>query len=235
MTNREKKFTLLLVLIVVGSAIYYLFGVKDGINLLVALGTIGMTLIITYIEIIKSWIQKPEIKIEFKDKDPYCRHEKEKEEGEGPGPYWCHFVVVNNGGRQADDCEAVLEKIWDSNGEKDHLKWPEREKWIPVNLKWSTEKFFRRKYYKTIYPGGRRYFCDIARVDLLKKGARFAFELPWTFISQDTYLLLGKYKIQISVYSKNAAKVAKDFIIDWCGGWKDTQEKMQKCLKIKML
>jgi len=92
-----------------------------------------------------------------------------------------------------------------------------------------------RACFKTIYPGGRRYFCDIARVDLLKKGARFAFELPWTFISQDTYLLLGKYKIQISVYSKNAAKVAKDFIIDWCRGWKDTQEKMQKCLKIKML
>ncbi len=175
----------------------------------------------------------PKLDIEFKDEDPYCRHEKTEEDLK---PYYCHFVVVNSGLSQADDCEAVLEKIWDSSGEKENLEWQERKNWIPVNLKWSAEeKNPMRACFKTIYPGGRRYFCDIARVDLLKKGARFAFELPWTFISQDTYLPLGKYKIQISVYSKNAAKVAKDFIIDWCGGWKDTQEKMQKCLKIKML
>lgn len=170
MTKGKKTLTLLLVLVVVWKIVYYLFklkgieiNVKDGVNLLIAFGTIGMTLIIVYIEIIKSWIQKPEIKIEFVDNDSYCRHEK-KEEG-GLGSYYCHFVVVNNGGRQADDCEAVLEKIWNSNGEEDHSKWPERKSWIPVNLKWSTEKSFRRKYYKTIYPGGRRYFCDIGRVN----------------------------------------------------------------------
>lgn len=174
----------------------------------------------------------PKLDIEFKDEDPYCRHEKTEKDLQ---PYYCHFVVVNNGKSQADDCEAVLEKIWDSNGQEENLEWQERKNWIPVNLKWSAEKIFKRKCFKTIYPGGRRYFCDIARVDPLKEGARFAFELPWGFISQDTHLSLGKYKIQISVYSENAAKVTKHFIIDWRGGWKETQEKMQKRLKIKML
>lgn len=239
MTKREKILALLLVLIVVGAVVCYLFrlkrieiNAKDGVGLLVAIGTIGMAFIIVYIEIIKSWIQKPEIKIEFVDDDPYCRHEKKKE---GPGPYWCHFVVVNSGGSQADDCEAVLEKIWDLNGEKDHGKWPEREGWIPVNLKWSTEKFFRRKYYKTIYPGGRKYFCDIGRVNKLEKNKIFAFELSGSFISQDTSLKPDSYKIQISVYSKNAVKVTEKFEIDWRGGWRDTQPKMQERLKIKML
>lgn len=199
MTKREKILTLLLVSVVVWEVIRYLFkskgieiDVTDGVNLLIAFGTIGMTLIIVYIEIIKSWIQKPEIKIEFKDEDPYCRHEKTKE---GLGPYFCHFVVVNRGQSQADDCEAVLERIWDSNGERDHSRWPERESWIPVNLKWSAEWFFGRKCFKTIYPGGRRYFCDIGRVNRLKNNKKFAFELPWTFISQDTFLEPGSHKI----------------------------------------
>jgi len=247
MTKREKILALLLVLIVVGAVVCYLFrlkgieiNAKDGVGLLVAIGTVGMTLMLVYLEIFKFWIRKPEIKIEFKDKDPYCRYEKEKEEGKGPGPYWCHFVVVNNGGRQADDCEAVLEKIWDpKKGEKDRSKWPERKSWIPVNLKWSTEKFFRRKYYKTIYPGGRRYFCDIGRVNKKTDGKpdndeNFAFELSGTFISQDIFLKPGSYEIQISVYSKNAAKVTKKFRIDWCGGWKGTQKEMQKRLEIKI-
>lgn len=98
MTKREKILTLLLVSVVVWTVIRYLFKLKgieidvtDGVNLLIAFGTIGMTLIIVYIEIIKSWIQKPEIKIEFKkDKDPYCRHEKK--EG-GLGSYYCPFEV----------------------------------------------------------------------------------------------------------------------------------------------
>jgi len=50
----------------------------------------------------------PELDIEFKDKDPYCRHAKT---AQGTGPYYCHFVVVNSGRSQADDCEAVLERI----------------------------------------------------------------------------------------------------------------------------
>lgn len=233
MTNREKWLTLLLGVIVVGAAIYYLFGVKDGINLLVALGTIGMTLIIVYIEVIKSWIQKPEIKIEFANEMPYCRHAITKTLLR---PYYCHFAVVNSGQTPADDCEAVLERIWDSSNEKKNSEGEEWKNFIPCNLKWSAEdpkKDFERACFKTIYPGERRYFCDIGRVN--EKDDTFDFELSRFLLSQVNYLSRGKYKIQISVYSKNAAKVTKKFVIDWCGEWKKTQPEMQKCLKIKML
>jgi len=232
MTNREKKFTLLLVLTVIVAAVYYLFGVKDGINLLVALGTVGMTLIIVYIEVIKSWIQKPEIKIEFANEPPYCHPDKGKK---GSKIYWCHFAIFNNGRSQADDCEAVLERVWDWNNKKENSEQKER-KFIPSNLKWSAEdrhEDFERACFKTIYPGGRRYFCDIARVE--EKGNKFNFELARPLKSQNNSLLRGKHKIQISIYSKNGVKVTKKFVIDWCGEWKETSPEMQECLKIKML
>ncbi len=233
MTNREKKFTLLLVLTVIVVAVCYLINIKDGINLLVALGTVGMTLMILYIEVIKSWIQKPEIKIEFTNEVPYCRHAKTER---GLGPYYCHFAVVNSGQTPANDCEAVLERVWDSSNEKKNSKWEEWKNFIPCNLKWSAEdpdKDFERACFKTIYPGERRYFCDIGRVN--EKHDIFIFELSRFFLSQVNYLLRGKYKIQISVYSKNAAKVTKKFVIDWCRKWRRTQPEMQECLKIKML
>ena len=106
----------------------------------------------------------PELDIEFKDKDPYCRHAKT---AQGTGPYYCHFVVVNSGRSQADDCEAVLERIWDWCGEKKNLEWQEQKNFIPVSLKWAAEnprENFERACFKTIYPGGRKYFCDIGRV-----------------------------------------------------------------------
>jgi len=240
MTNREKKFTLLLILIVVGAAIYYLvkydillIDVKGGVNLLVAFGTVGMTLMIVYIEVIRPWIQKPEIKIEFANKRPYCRHAKTKSSSR---PYYCHFAVVNSGKTLTDDCEAVLERVWDSSNEKKNSEWEEWENFIPCNLKWSAEnpkEDFKRACFKTIYPGERRYFCDIGRVN--EKHDTFNFELSRFFLSQVNYLSRGKHKIQISVYSKNAAKVTKKFIIDWCGEWKGTQREMEEGLKIKML
>lgn len=177
----------------------------------------------------------PKLDIEFKNKDPYCRHEKTEE---GLGPYYCHFVVVNSGLTQADDCEAALEIIWDWCGEKKNLEWQQRKNFIPVNLKWAAEnaeKDFERACFKTIYPGRRKYFCDIGRVNQGQNEDKFAFELPRSFISQDNYLCPGRYRIQISVYSKNAAKVAKEFVVDWRGGWRKTQEEMQKRLRIKML
>ena len=203
---------------------------------LVALGTISMALAIVYIEIIKPWLQKPDIKIEFA-KEKYLHREKK----ENNPCYYCHFMVVNSGLSQADDCEAVLEKIWDGRGKgEDHSKWPECENWFPVNLKWSAEtKSSREARFQIIYPGQRRYFCDIARIDPdpKEKGKTFTFELARTFISQDTFLGKGKYKIRISVYSKNAVKpkVTEEFRIDWCGEWKETLKEMKKCLIIKML
>ena len=239
MTNREKKFTLLLVLAVVVAAIYHLveydillIDVKDGVNLLVASGTIGMTSVIILIQVIRPWMRKPEIKIEFANERPYCRHAKTET---GLRPYYGHFAVINSGQTPADDCEAVLERVWDSSNEKKNSEWEEWKNFIPCNLKWSGEdrhKDFERACFKTVYPGERRYFCDIGRVD--EGYDIFNFELSRAFLSQVNCLSRGKYKIQISVYSKNAAKVTKKFVVEWSGVWKEKQKDMEKSLEINL-
>ncbi len=174
----------------------------------------------------------PKLDIEF-DKEKYLHLEKKEKDP----CYYCHFMVVNSGLSQADDCEAVLEKIW---------KKQQRQDFIPVNLKWSCEKQDSEKAcFKTIYPGKRRYFGDIVRVTQSEeeetkeekgKKVECTFELARTFISQDTFLKPCNYEIQISVYSKNAARATKKFDVKWLGGWSEKQKEMQEeHLKIKML
>ena len=229
--EKQGKFIIYLLLIEVFIIILILGIHKETADLAVALGTISMALVIVYIEIIKPWLQKPEIKIEFANEPPYCHPDKGKK---GSRIYWCHFAIFNNGRSQADDCEVVLERVWVGNNKKENLEREER-KFIPSNLKWSAEdraKDFERACFKTIYPGGRRYFCDIARVK--EKGNEFNFELARPLKSQDNSLPRGKHEIQISIYSKNGAKATKKFGIDWCGEWKGTQPEMQECLEIKM-
>ena len=142
---------------------------------------------------------------------------------------------------QADDCEAVLERVWKEDDAKKLHKW---ENFLPVNLKWSGEnptKNFERACFKTIYPGGRRIFCDIGHICHPKHQAastyrgiteeerqknKFFFELPQKFFYQWDCLIPGKYQIQISVYSKNAEKITGKFKISWSGEWRDSEEEM---------
>ena len=119
----SEKFVIYLLLAEV-FVIILILGITRGEDLAVALGTISMALAIVYIEIIKPWLRKPNIKIEF-DEEKYLHREKKEKDP----CYYCHFMVVNSGLSQADDCEAVLEKIC-VNGK-------ERQDFIPVNLKWS--------------------------------------------------------------------------------------------------
>lgn len=159
--------------------------------------------------------------------------------------YYFLFSVVNDGVRQADDCEAILEKIWeeDSAGELQPVK-----EFIPVNLKWSGEdpdKDFRGACFKTIYPKGREIFCDIARIKHPSQKDRsawrglseedqqknkFFFELPRRYFCGWDCLMPSKYPyhIQISAYSKNGGKATEKFKIRWSGNWEDTEEKMFK-------
>ncbi len=219
--KKQDKFVIYLLLIEV-FVVVLILGLTGHAELASALGTISMALVIVYIEIIKPWLRKPDIKIEF-DEEKYLHREKKKRDP----CYYCHSMVVNSGLSQADDCEAVLEEIW-VDGKK-------RQDFIPVNLKWSCERQGSKKAcFKTIYPGKRKYFGDIARVR--KEKEKFTFELGRTFISQDTFLKEGSHVIsiiQISVYSKNAAKATEKFEINWCGEYKEKQSEMQKCLKIK--
>ena len=155
--------------------------------------------------------------------------------------YYFSFSVHNEGKMQADDCEAVLERVWQVGDAGNKHEW---KSFLPVNLKWAGEnprRNFERACYKTIYPGGRKVFCNIGHITPLehqdesayrgiteeqRQKNKLFFELPQKFYSQWDCLLPGKYQIQISVYSKNAAKKTKTFNISWSGEWKEREKEM---------
>lgn len=70
--EKQDKFVIYLLLIEV-FVIILILGIKREGNLAVALGTISMALAIVYIEIIKPWLQRPKIEIEFENEAPFCR------------------------------------------------------------------------------------------------------------------------------------------------------------------
>lgn len=176
-------------------------------------------------------------KLEFKffHRPPYCHKTQMRGFNVNYPVYYFRFKISNEKGRiQAEQCEAVVEKIWkeDSAGE---LK--EFVDFSPVWLKWSGTQ---RTRYFTIQPG-REIFCDIGCIhhpdnepDSVyrnitveeKEQNKFFFEWPERFYSQWDCLLPGKYQIKIAVYSKNARKIVKKFNIVWSGIWKDQESVM---------
>ena len=72
-----------------------ILGITRGEDLAVALGTISMALAIVYIEIIKPWLHKPKIKIEFKN-------------GKEPVGIYSGIPYINN---EKSDCSSQIEKL----------------------------------------------------------------------------------------------------------------------------
>lgn len=170
----------------------------------------------------------------FSHTPPYCHITEMRGSGLSFPVYYFRFKVVNNGKVQAEQCEAVLEKIWKENSSGE-LK--ELTGFSPVSLKWSGTK--AEKYF-TIQPG-REPFCDIGRIhqpnyeplsiyrSINKEEEsqnKFFFELPARFYSQWDCLIPGKYQIEVTIYSKNAKKISKKFKITWSGIWKEKEADM---------
>lgn len=132
MRKREK----ILVLVLIAVAVYGLFtltgiqiDVEDGVSLLVAIGTVGMTLMLVYLEVFKSWIKKPEIKIEFENKLPFCRDCPTTVKGEVG-----HFIrlkIRNAGGSLARNLRGKLVEIIDKDGKID-------KEFDPLFLHWTS-------------------------------------------------------------------------------------------------
>ena len=122
-----KIITVLVIVAIVVAAVYYLTDVKDGVNWLAAIGTIVMTFIITLIEVIKPWIQKPEIKIEFKNDPPFCRDCLIEVNVKTPAPgykgpafgYFIRLKIRNIGGSLAKNLRGKLVKVINRDGEID--------------------------------------------------------------------------------------------------------------------
>ncbi len=117
---------------------------------------------------------------------PYCHITQMKGTGVNFPAYYFRFKVVNNGKIQAEQCEAVLEKIWKENSAGEFREFIG---FSPVSLKWSGTQMAK---YFTIQPS-REFFCDIGRIhhpthepksvyrtitEEEKEKNKFFFELP---------------------------------------------------------
>ncbi len=203
---------------------------------------IGTTLLLASVAflapyVIERWkyrFYSAKLAFKFYHTPPYCHITQMREAGVYFPVYYFRFKVVNNGKVQAEQCEAVLEKIWKENSAG---KFKEFTGFSPVSLKWSGTQMLK---YLTIQPG-REIFCDIGRIhhpnheqgsvykgisEEEKRENKFFFELPERFYAQWDCLIPGKYQIEVVIYSKNAEKISGKFKIIWSGIWKDEESEM---------
>lgn len=218
-------------------AVQDVLSISDKIQLLMVFGTFLAVVVALFGQRLWEFIDRPILKILFKEEAPACH--KTGLGGKVP-VYYFRFIVKNTGNKQAEDCEAYLEKIKKLN---DSGIYEEYKNFTPVNLKWSG---VREPIQRTIYPDKETY-CDLGKVveqpqmyesryvnatDSDQKLNKFIFELPEVYYSQWDCLLPGKYTITISIYSRNAKKVTRDFEIFWSGNWKSEDSEMFKELVI---
>ncbi|MBN1262843.1 MAG: hypothetical protein JW991_00635 [Candidatus Pacebacteria bacterium] len=184
---------------------------------------------------------KPGLKIKFKLAPPGCHKTRRVGRGYDFPVYYFRFLIENFGKTQAEDCEVFLENVFRENSAGEMVK---NKSFTPVNLKWSG---IRDPYKRTIQPGKEMY-CDLGRVQhpddkfhsvfkgFSKKDEesnKFIFEFPERYYSQQDCLTPGKYKIEVSVYSNNAKKTSRHFLLSWTGEWKDKEESMFSELVIR--
>lgn len=109
----SEKFVIYLLLAEIFVLILIL-GITRGEDLAVALGTISMALAIVYIEIIKPWLQKPKIKIEYENEDPFCRKCDIKIENNFG--YLIRLRIRNIGGSVARNLKGKLVDVINKDG-----------------------------------------------------------------------------------------------------------------------
>lgn len=156
---------------------------------------------------------------------PYCHITEMRGAGVNFPVYYFRFKVVNNGKVQAEQCEAVLEKIWKENSAGE---FKEFTGFSPVSLKWSGTQMTK---HLTIKPG-KEVFCDIGRIHHPnheptsvyrainreeERQNKFFFELPERFYAQWDCLVPGKYQIEVTIYSKNAKKLVESLKLHGLG------------------
>lgn len=208
---------------------------KDWIQTISTLVLAGTAFLVPYlIERWKYTYRSPKLRIYFKLSPPYCHQTQMGSGNTGFPVYYFRFLVENTGKTQAENCEVLLERVSKENSAGEMIEF---KNFSPVNLKWSG---IRDQFTRTIQPG-RKMFCDIGRIhdpnnnyqsiyknisDKEQKTNKFAFEFPERYFGQWDCLIPGKYKLFLSIYSKNANKITKEFNLSWSGEWKDSEAKM---------
>jgi len=192
----------------------------------------------------KLWeiLTQPILQIDFELAPPGCHKTQMKGPQISFPVYYFRFLVKNYGKRQAEECEMVLEKIF----EEKNGRFEQYKNYTPVTLKWSGS---RNPHVRDLQPN-RGIYCDLGRVhspthkhrsiyvnitEDQQKESKFVLELPVSelYYSQWDSLLPGRYLLDIVVYSKNAKVAKRRFELTWSGIWKEDNTEMLKELIIK--
>jgi len=191
-------------------------------------------------------ITKPALNISFNLEPPFCH----KTLFNNIVPvYYFRFQVFNDGRTTAENCEALIEELFYKKSEGSYIK---EKSFFPINLTWSSRKI-GEELLRHINPH-QRVYCDIGFITgsleednrLRKQQYKewsvnsaddnkiiFLLALPLRPFSQKNYLAPGDYKINISIYSENAKRIKRIFIISWTGNWKDNEQEMFREINIK--
>lgn len=193
---------------------------------LVAFGTISMALAILYIEIIKPWLQKPRIEIEFKNKPPFCVSAQPITRNgrlSSNFSYHIRLKVTNKGKSVAKKLRGKLLEILTITDEK-------KEKPIdffnPVFLHWSSEEFARGdlRYLNPLDLCYKEYdYLDIVFTQEQKKDLVTICTNPfprgcikWFGIKQ-TLPLIKRPVFQIVIVGENIEPATQTYKLIWDG------------------
>jgi hypothetical protein len=194
-------------------------------------------------ECIKRWRFSPKLKIEFNEAPPGCHKTRLTGQNINEPCYYFRLIVTNIGKSTARNCEAILENLEQANAAGGYST-KTKTRFTPVKLNWGS----LQGEYININPS-RRCFCDLLHVPSENYQKQFpgpnvnprscsAFpigillDVKFHMNSQPSRLPIGKYRVEIAIYSENATKVNRTFEIAWSGNWKDQEEDMFKELVI---
>ncbi|RLI75500.1 hypothetical protein DRP05_14675 [Archaeoglobales archaeon] len=200
------------------------------LQILTAIGTFSMAVLLFYIEVIKGWLKRPKIRIEFRQEEPYCK-EVPLEDLQNIPSYWIRIKVENIGKQIAKGVEGRLVEIKDKNGNS-------IKEFVPLILRWASRPYSKIPDIQDVRMDinrGASWFLDviyIADVAKLKSSEKERYKI-WgqrTHIC-DIYMGLptgtlkdldpGEYYLTITIYGDNIKPLSKTFRLTWGGKYRD--------------
>jgi len=231
--EKQDKFVIYLLLVEV-LVIILILGTTRGEDLAVALGTMSMALAIVYIEIIKPWLHKPKIKIEFENETPFCRRCNITDENNFG--YFIRLGIRNVGGSLARNLRGKLVEVvskdgkayknfdplflhWASTPIIERVDMGKYAKWLdPIDLNVGEREFLNVFVTKTPEKKGKEIETDYLKRKEKEKGLLYIGTKPEARGSvMKLKISEGLRYFKITIYGENIDPITEKYELDWDG------------------
>lgn len=180
---------------------------------LTAIGTVGaviVALLIASASILKKWIQRPILTVDFENKPPFARPPTPTMiQGTTPGfGYFMRLRVTNTGKSMARDVEGRLMRVFDASTKT------ERNDFDPTNLHWAGHTGQNRldihktayEFIDLAYPQTANDIINIYTTETEPRG--ISWGLP-----------RGDYIFDVVFFGKNTEPVERFYLLKMNAGW----------------